>query len=786
MFQPGTVLNERYQILRALGQGGFSQTYEIEDLLAEPHGTKRVLKILLEDYPKAVDLFRRESKVLSLLDHPGIPRVEPDSYFTFQPEGQSQSFHCLVMERIPGINLHQWMSSRRFVPIGTTKAIDWLFQMVDILAKIHQCQCFHRDIKPSNIILRPNGQLALIDFGAVREVTQTYLQKKADDMARTHIYSRGYTPTEQMQGRAVPASDFFALGRTFVHLMTGCNPLEFPLDSHSNQLIWQRKAPQIIPSLARLINDLMAPCVAQRPRSVSQIYDALIEISQVLKTGNDFSEVDAYADTVIHNLVSDNTRAPDQEAEASDNILVQASGFRNTTSSSANVESRNSLSPSEVEAHAETAEPNIFKRLKQRGHHLSSSGFSFVGSTQRTALTIAAWICMVVAGISGLRLLGLLQGVELAAFDVFMQMRPSEPIDPRLLLITIDESDLEYQTQNDMPRRGSALADTALYRLLEKLEPHNPGAMGLDIYRFESATSGLQNGYSTQLADQSYLLKYEDLFIVCSTSPSIEPPSSIPIEKVGFVDMPLDPDRQIRRQILGMTPGDRCQTDKSISYQLATTYLSQQNIEARLVEQTLYLGDRPIPSLVSRRGGYYDTAMGGYEILLNYRKSKTIAQRVSLENILSGQLDQELEDLVENRLILIGTTAPSFKDYHETPYGSLSGVEIHAQMTSQLISHLLDDRPLISVWTLWGETLWILLWTGASVGCVALGRSLYQRLLGSSLLIVIMIGSGYLMFFSGVWLPIVPTAMAMAIASGGLIAQPRLSRAVLSRSTQKQ
>ena len=101
MFQPGTVIQERYQILNLLGQGGFSQTYAVDD-----QGTTKVLKVLLENYPKAIHLFQREAKVLSQLHHPGIPSVEPDGYFTVQQESSNDRLHCLVMELIPGLLLN--------------------------------------------------------------------------------------------------------------------------------------------------------------------------------------------------------------------------------------------------------------------------------------------------------------------------------------------------------------------------------------------------------------------------------------------------------------------------------------------------------------------------------------------------------------------------------------------------------------------------------------------------------------------------------------------------------
>ncbi len=266
MFQPGTLLHNRYHVIESLGRGGFSQTFTVQD-----GSSTKVLKVLLDHYEKAIALFQREAFVLSQLHHPGIPAVAPDGYFIHTSEQSLPPAHCLIMEHIPGINLSQWMIQGRHRPLLEPQAIAWLQQLTTILQQIHRHRYFHRDIKPSNIMLKPNGQLVLIDFGAVGKATPTTFFKYNAHQQGTHLYSRGYTPTEQMQGRAIPRSDFFALGRTLVYLLTGKHPLEFSFDCTTETLKWRQAAPQISTAFADLIDQLMAPLPGQRPASPAAI-----------------------------------------------------------------------------------------------------------------------------------------------------------------------------------------------------------------------------------------------------------------------------------------------------------------------------------------------------------------------------------------------------------------------------------------------------------------------------------------------------------------------------------
>jgi serine/threonine protein kinase len=268
------LLQNRYRVLKQLGQGGFGNTFEIDD-----GGKTKVLKVLTENNSKAVELFQQEAKVLSQLNSVGIPKVEADGYFTVLPKNSSVPLHCLVMEKIAGVNLEQWMEFRNYQTISEKEALNWLKQIVEILALVHAQKYFHRDIKPQNIMLRPSGQLVLIDFGAVRQITTTILAGNS----HTRIISQGYSPPEQQNGYSVQQSDFFALGRTFIFLLTGKEPQDKAIyDPLTNELHWRKYAVNISPLFADLIDNLIAPTANQRPENTRVILQKLQKIEKAL------------------------------------------------------------------------------------------------------------------------------------------------------------------------------------------------------------------------------------------------------------------------------------------------------------------------------------------------------------------------------------------------------------------------------------------------------------------------------------------------------------------------
>ncbi|HEY9598062.1 MAG TPA: serine/threonine-protein kinase [Cyanophyceae cyanobacterium] len=274
------LLQGRYLVMRVLSDNsGFGKVYE-----AYQGAIPKILKVLKpkhNDNARVIELFQQEAAVLSQLNHPGIPRVTADGYFQFFPKDSTEPLHCIIMEKIDGLNLKQWMRQQGNHPISEKQALNWLKQLADILHLVHQKNYFHRDIKPENIMLRSTGQLVLIDFGTARELTYTYLAEVGGAGSVTKISSAGYTPPEQEKGHAVPQSDFYALGRTFVYLLTGKPATDSAIyDALNDRCNWRKLALGISNDFANLIDKLMAPTAAARHKNTQEILDELANLSQ--------------------------------------------------------------------------------------------------------------------------------------------------------------------------------------------------------------------------------------------------------------------------------------------------------------------------------------------------------------------------------------------------------------------------------------------------------------------------------------------------------------------------
>jgi serine/threonine protein kinase len=276
----GTVLliADRYRLYKKVRQleNTFSEEYDTElFVVQEKHVNKssqKILKILKN--PRLQDLFEREVRTLKKLDHPSIPKVLDGYFRNTSNECQNESFPVswFVMEKVEGHTLEQYLQQEG--TINQAQAIDWMRQLVEILAFIHQYAFYHRDIKPSNIMRReheqyPFGQLILIDFGSVRV---SGLPEKSSRRNVTSIVSPGYTPLEQLNGDAKPQSDFYALGRSFVQLMTGKHPIDLSQDKRTRNLNWH---PQIQNKFEGwfidLIDDLMDQQELNRPQDAQEI-----------------------------------------------------------------------------------------------------------------------------------------------------------------------------------------------------------------------------------------------------------------------------------------------------------------------------------------------------------------------------------------------------------------------------------------------------------------------------------------------------------------------------------
>ncbi len=264
------LIADRYRILkpvRSPNPARPTDIFEVEDLGTGENewGTVKILKVLKHAHnPDLVRLFKQEARVLIWLAGKGsVPQVEPDGYFPIKLPNNFQKLYCLVMEKISGENLAELLTKKQYV--SQKLALDWLQQITNILQEIHKHHVVHRDIKPSNLMIEANGKLRLIDFGAATEA----------EIETAPIGSAGYAAPEQILGKAGVRSDFFALGRTFVHLLTGIEPIDFPVNEKTGKINWRNQAVDIDPLLLESIDELMEPLPENRPENTQVILEKL-------------------------------------------------------------------------------------------------------------------------------------------------------------------------------------------------------------------------------------------------------------------------------------------------------------------------------------------------------------------------------------------------------------------------------------------------------------------------------------------------------------------------------
>ena len=377
---------------------------------------------------------------------------------------------------------------------------------------------------------------------------------------------------------------------------------------------------------------------------------------------------------------------------------------------------------------------------------------------------VLAATVLITALVSGGRYAGWLQSAELQAFDHLIGVRPAESADSRIVIVTIDKAEREKYGQDTANGRIS-LSDRNLSSLLTQLNQYQPRAIGLDLYR-EFATAPEMTQQFRQNAH---------LVTVCKAryikDDSIPAPSETVGDRVGFSDFSTDPDEGLRRQLLAMTPNlidpkAPCSAQQSFNLRLVSQYLQAQGMAlAGNSDSQLRFGKTVLPRLQPRTSGYQPADDGGYQLLLNYRATRTVATQISLSDVLSGSLNP---NLVRDRIVLIGRTDDP-NDFWKTPIDpQMPGILAHAHMISQLLSAVQDGRSLLWVWSLEQEMFWIGSWTLAGALLAVLLRSPLRLGLAIAFTCSVLYGCCWLVLLSSGWIPLVPAMAGLLLAAAAV------------------
>ncbi|MDB9447671.1 protein kinase domain-containing protein [Anabaena sp. CS-542/02] len=276
------LLDGRYVPVKLLGRGGFGTAFLARDRRI-PGMRQCVVKqfqpagsLSPTQLQQAQKLFEREAEVLAQIgsEHKQIPDL-----FAFLPVivnswqgGHQEQFFYLVQEYIDGQNLEEELDQKG--KFSEPEVLEILQDILKVLQFVHDKSIIHRDIKPSNIMRRRDGKLFLLDFGAVKQVTNT----PGGSNASTGIYSMGFAPPEQMAGNQVfPSTDLYALAVTILNLLTGKEANQL-FDTYTNQWQW-RSLVRVSPRLADILDKMLLPAANQRFQSANEVIIALSQPS---------------------------------------------------------------------------------------------------------------------------------------------------------------------------------------------------------------------------------------------------------------------------------------------------------------------------------------------------------------------------------------------------------------------------------------------------------------------------------------------------------------------------
>ncbi len=366
---------------------------------------------------------------------------------------------------------------------------------------------------------------------------------------------------------------------------------------------------------------------------------------------------------------------------------------------------------------------------------------------------------LVTGVVLSVRLTGALQFLEWMSLDQFTRLRPIEAAESRVVVVSIEESDIENLEQ-------WPISDSTLARLIEEIRQQEPRVIGLDLYRNLPIEPG--HDRLVQVFQTTPNLIGIEKAVGDAYGATIAPPPILgDLGQVSASDIVIDRDGMVRRILLSIRD-PQGQTILSLAARLSLAYLEQEGVTLTSIQsdrQHLGLGKAEFLPLHPNSGGYVQADAGGYQILSSYRHWANPIESIPLTQVLEGRVP---EGFFYDRVVLIGTSAASLGDRFQTPFSDrytelpgMPGVVVHADFVSQVLSAALDGRPLLRPFAEPVEWLWIL--GGAIIGAMY-GWTMRSPLstASSAILTSTILGiTAYLLFLQGWWVPIIPTILAL-------------------------
>lgn len=354
--------------------------------------------------------------------------------------------------------------------------------------------------------------------------------------------------------------------------------------------------------------------------------------------------------------------------------------------------------------------------------------------------------------VNGLRSIGALESLELKGLDYLIGLRPAEPPDDRIAIVEISEQDIQRLARWPW-------SDAIFANLISKISAAKPSVIGIDKY----LDIPVGEGRDRLVQSMKQAGNVVNITFLTNSGRGVDLPADLSeVSDAGFANVLTDAGAVVRRALLALDYD-------SFALLLAKTHLertSRKTIDFHPDTKEFSINGSVIPRIKPRYGGYSNIDANGYQVLINYRGREKKFIHVSATELLLGKVDPSR---LRDRIVLIGTTAVSLKDSYPTPYSTgeevMYGVEIHANIASQLVSAALDGRSFIQAWSEQWEYLWITGWTILGGILALLVRGVSQKPIALVALAALLAGLVYWAFLLAWWIPFFPALFGLFSAN---------------------